>query len=263
MILSSWVAHGHVGLSAAQPALQLLGHQVTALPTVMLSNHKAWPHCAGDAVPVADLSAMLAAIKANGWLETVTAILIGYLPSPDHVAFAAQVISAAPDAAHIVIDPVLGDDPGGLYVGEDIGRAVRETLIPRAQTLTPNRFELAWLTGMPANDLRASVRAAQTLAPATIHVTSPPLDTGQTGVLTIGNGEPTVHCHPTHANIPKGTGDVFSALIAAGQAPGTALGHLEALIKASTGLQHLALVESAPSWTMAKPISAKEPIDGI
>ena len=46
LILSSWVAHGHVGLSAAAPALQALGHEVTQLPTTVLSNHPGWPHVA-------------------------------------------------------------------------------------------------------------------------------------------------------------------------------------------------------------------------
>ena len=59
LALSSQVAFGHVGLSAAVPVLQRLGHSVTALPTVMLSNHPGWPHVAGRRVPVADLDSMI------------------------------------------------------------------------------------------------------------------------------------------------------------------------------------------------------------
>ena len=64
LALSSQVAVGHVGLAAAVPVLQRLGVPVTALPTVMLSNHPGWAAVAGHAMPVADLQAMIDALSA-------------------------------------------------------------------------------------------------------------------------------------------------------------------------------------------------------
>ena len=38
LAISSHVVRGHVGLDATVPALQYLGHEVWALPTVLLSS---------------------------------------------------------------------------------------------------------------------------------------------------------------------------------------------------------------------------------
>jgi pyridoxine kinase len=70
--LSSWVAHGHVGLSAAVPVLQALGHRVTQLPTVQLSNHAGWSPCGRWGVAVERLEEMIDALARNGWLGTWT-----------------------------------------------------------------------------------------------------------------------------------------------------------------------------------------------
>ena len=133
LMLSSWVARGHVGLSAGAPALQLLGHEVTQLPTVILSNHPGFPHVAGRPVPVEQIAAMTEALAANGWLDTHDALLTGYLPTPDHVAFAAGLAERLKRAgARITVDPVLGDAPKGLYLPLPVAEALRESGSARA-----------------------------------------------------------------------------------------------------------------------------------
>lgn len=262
--ISSAVAHGHVGLSAAQPVLGALGHEVTALPTVLLSNHPGWSHVAGQRTAPADLSKMIDAIEANGWLPDHAAFLSGYLPSPDHVDVAAGLVArlrAAAPGIRIVVDPILGDAPKGLYIAEDAAIALRDRLVPLADTLTPNLFELGWLTGKPVETLEAALTAAQTLrdiAGATIHVTSPPLTDTETGVLSVGPSGATLYRTPMLEEIPNGVGDTFSALIAAGESPGAALGRLQALARMSRGRGHLAIIP-ATGWSSAAPI-AGEPL---
>jgi hypothetical protein len=175
LALSSWVAAGHVGLSAATPALQRLGHEAMALPTIVLSNHKAWPACAGAPIPPGQLSAMLGALDANGWLAGLSALLVGYLPTADHAAFAAEAIGTArarsPDL-RVVVDPILGDDPKGLYLPEPAAEALAATVAPLADILTPNRFELSWLAGRPIRDeADAAAAAAAALAAPLVLVT--------------------------------------------------------------------------------------------
>ena len=63
LIMSSWTSVGHVGLSAATPVLQALGHHVTQLPTIILSNHRGWRHVAGRPIPAREILEMVAAIE--------------------------------------------------------------------------------------------------------------------------------------------------------------------------------------------------------
>lgn len=247
VVVSSSVAHGHVGLSAAAPVLQRLGHEVIGLPSVILSNHPGWPHSSAMRMDPVALLGMLDALDANGWLRDVDACLTGYLPSPDHVDVAAHVIDRL-DGARIVVDPVLGDTPKGLYIPEEAARAVRDHLVPKADILTPNAFELGWLTGAPVTDL-AEARAAIRLLPQRVILTSAPVDAGTLGVLDGARLFPTAELD----DVPHGVGDVFSALVATGLQTGRAVGMLSALIKASVGADHLRIAQS--DWESAEAIS--------
>lgn len=259
LALSSQVAFGHVGLSAAVPVLHRLGHAVTPLPTVMLSNHPGWPHVAGQRVPVAELRAMIGAIEANGWLGDHDTVLTGYLPSAAHVALAAEMIDrmrALRPNLKVVVDPVLGDAPGGLYVAAEAAAAIRDDLIGRADVITPNRFELGWLSGDAVDDAEAAVAAARRLAPRVV-VSSAPMGSGRTGCLEVNADGLRRFSVPVQADVPNGVGDVLSALIAGGCGTGAALGHLQALISESRGEDHLRIVESAARWAEAAPVTTE------
>ena len=263
LILSSWVSFGHVGLCAGTPVLMALGHEVTQLPTTILSNHPGWAHAAGAETPVPRLRAMIEALAANGWLASHTALLVGYMPSPGHVALAretAERLRQANPEARLVVDPVLGDAPKGLYVPEEVAVALRDMLVPRADVLTPNLFELAWLAGRQIDGLSAARAAARALAPrgeaGRVLLTSPPLGDGRTGILEVSEGGAQLYPTPLRAGVPHGVGDAFSAMIAAGLPVGQALGHLDALIEASLGAPHLNIAAAASRWVVADPVPA-------
>lgn len=262
LLLSSQVAYGHVGLSAGAPVLRRLGHRVTPLPTVMLSNHPGWPHVAGMRTPVETLRAMVDALADNGWLAAHDTLLTGYLPTPDHVALAADLVArlrAANPAARVVVDPVLGDLPKGLYIDAAAAEAIRDGLVPLADVLTPNAFELGWLSGLdPDSPKLASLHGAEclarALAPAAhVLVTSPPMGAGQTGVLSVRPEGSAIFRMPQLSGVPHGVGDVLAALVAGGCAPGAALGHLSALIAQSLHADHLRIAETADFWAAAPP----------
>ena len=260
LALSSWVAAGHVGLSAITPAAQALGARVVGLPTTVLSNHKAWPAVAGGPTPPETLRAMLDAVAENGWLAGLDAALTGYLPTPDHVAVAAEALArlrAESPGARIVVDPVLGDDPKGLYLPEETAAALRDRLAPLADVITPNRFELAWLTGAPVDTLDEATAAARALAPARVLVTSPPLPAGATGVLAIGPEGARLHRTARREAVPHGVGDVFAGLVSAGVETDAAVGMLASLAEESVGRPHLRLAETAIWWTGAEPVQGE------
>ena len=253
LILSSWVAHGHVGAAAGAPALQALGHTVTVLPTTLLSNHPGWPHVGGRAVSVDEISGLADGLAANGWLSGHDALLVGYLPSAGHVAFAAQLARRA-RPGRVVVDPILGDAPAGLYLPRDAADAIRDRLLPVADILTPNAFELGWLTGRPVTTPAEIAGAAGAIAgPGRVLVTSVPGAPGETGVMEVPGAR--LWRMPWRDGVPHGPGDVFAALVAAGHDVSAALGRLQALVEASLGADHLRIAERAADWTVAPPLA--------
>ena len=262
LVMSSWTSAGHVGLSAAAPVLQALGHEVTQLPTIILSNHRGLPHSAGEEVTPSRLAEMVDAIDANGLLAGHDALLTGYLPSPGHVDLARDLVhrlSRPGPRPKVVVDPILGDDPKGPYLPEEVAVAMGKWLVPLADVLTPNCFELGWLTGQPVESLEEARAAARLLGGELrreVLVTSPPLPDGDTGVLAVGPQGEALFRTRRLSKVPNGAGDAFSALIAAGLTVGAALGHLRALVEASSGADHLAIVTAADHWTRASEIAS-------
>lgn len=262
--LSSMVARGHVGLSAIVPALQRLGHEVIALPTVMLSNHLGHAHSAGMPVPPETLSAMLEALDANGWLGEVDGVLTGYLPSPAHVRFAVSLVERVrrhrPDA-RFFCDPVLGDDPKGLYVDGGTALALRDELLAHANIVTPNRFELAWLSGKAVPDISSAIGAARTLGMSAILATSIPFAGDALANLLITRHCATQCVVPRRAAVPHGTGDFIAALFAGYCLTGgreeehlaRATAAVAGVIEASLGRDELEIVAAQEAWSRAEP----------
>lgn len=239
LVLSSMVANGTVGLSAARPALEALGHEVLGLPTVVLSNHPGFRAVSGRRTPPGELASMAKAFEKNGWMEGVDAVVTGYLPSADHVTYAVSLIDQLKQrGARIVVDPVLGDAPKGLYVEEAAAMAIRDHLVGRADVLTPNMFEFEWL-GKPMG--------------SRVLITSVPAGDAQIGIR---DGD---HLFVTakKMGVPHGVGDVFSGLIGAGINTGQAAGYLDRIICGSLGREHLRIAQTAADWTSAPPVSHK------
>ena len=119
LAISSQVVRGAVGLSISVPAMQRLGHEVIALPTILLSSHPGYPRVAKISISPQSVSENLRALDENGWLTGVDGVLTGYLPSVAHVGVALDGINRIREhnpAALVVCDPILGDDPKGLYI---------------------------------------------------------------------------------------------------------------------------------------------------
>ena len=219
LAISSQVARGHVGLSIIVPALQALGHDVIALPTIILSNHPGHAHAAGTQIAPSILAQMFEALSANGWLGGVDAILTGYLPSVAHVAFARNAVlhikqmRGSNSTIHLC-DPVLGDDPKGLYIDEAAANAIRDQLNPIADIATPNRFELSFLTRRNIRSVRDAL-AHPLKIPLTIATSIPSANVSETINALISDQTQSVTRVPLRPNAPHGTGDLFSALILA------------------------------------------------
>jgi len=261
LAISSQVVRGHVGNSAAGFALQRMGHEVWVMPTVVLSNHPGHPHAAGTRITPETLRDMLSALGRNGWLGELDAVMTGYLPTAEHVRFAAETVTQLrgrrPELV-VLVDPVLGDDPGGLYVAASAADAVREHLIPLADITTPNRFELAFLAAAEVTDSASAGLAAARLGPPQVLATSIPAagEESLCNLLWQRAGSATREV-PRLAAVPHGTGDLLAALylghVLRGTQPAEAMWRSVAgvavAIQASQEADELQLVGSQERWS--------------
>jgi pyridoxine kinase len=238
LALSSFVARGAVGLQATLPALAGARFEVIAMPTIVLSNHPGHKACAGTGISPASLAAMTDALEANGWLCGLDAIFTGYLPSPDHVAAARRAVALVKrlnPAVICVADPVLGDDPGGLYVSRETAEAVRDLILPLADLVTPNRFELAWLTGLPVDTIANAQMAARALKRPLVAATSLPAGLDLLANILVSSTGVHSETVALQANAPHGTGDYFAGCLLAAILDGKT--HEEALHSATQATQ--------------------------
>ncbi|MAS40179.1 MAG: pyridoxal kinase [Porticoccaceae bacterium] len=252
LALSSHVAFGTVGLAVTVRALHALGHEVIALPTIVLSNHPGYPHVAGNKIPAVDLEKMLDALEANGWLRGTDCVLAGYLPTPSHVVIACsavRMVRARNASALIVCDPIFGDDPEGLYIDGATAAALRQQLLPICDLATPNRFELSWLTDETVTTPQTAVDAARSLRVPTVLATSIPASDDRLATLRIAQNGACGCFVPRRRAAPHGTGDLLAALYLGhtlnGADPDTALGaavaDVEMAIGTSEGRDELSL----------------------
>ncbi len=233
LIISSQVAHGHVGLSAMMPTLQAMGHQVTALPTILLSHHAGHKSATGAEIPPQQIWQMFQALQTDGHLKDVEWVISGYLPSQEHVEIAEKIVRylrTCLSSVRYVCDPVIGDDPKGLYIAQTAAQALRRRLLPNADIITPNRFELSWLTDQKVDDVDTATKAAQDLNIETVIATSLPIPDGEDqsgqeslGSLLVANKEKSVFYNQKHSYAPHGTGDLLTALLAGHCASGLKL----------------------------------------
>jgi len=176
--IQSHVAYGHVGNSSAVFALQRLGTEVWPVHTVQFSNHTGYGSWKGRVFDGASIDEVLQGIDERGVLGGCTAVLSGYLGSADIgqavLGAVARVRAANPDAVYCC-DPVIGDVGRGVFVRPGIEELLRDVVLPVADVLTPNHFELDLLAGTTTTSLGAvkdAVTSIQDRGPGTVLTTS-------------------------------------------------------------------------------------------
>ncbi len=222
--IQSAVAYGHVGNSAAVFPLQRIGVDVLPVYTVNFSNHTGYGAWRGPLISPDDVRDVITGIEERGVLGEIDVVLSGYQGGEgiaDVILDAVARVRAANPAAVYACDPVMGNAKSGCFVAPAIPVLLRERVVPAADLITPNQFELGFLTGTEPRDLASTldaVDAAREMGPATVLVTSverPDAPEGTIEMLAVtGEGAWIVRTPriPMKAN---GSGDVTAALFTA------------------------------------------------
>lgn len=219
--IQSSVAYGHVGNSAAVFPLQRLGHEVWPVLTVHFSNHTGYGEWRGPLLAPTDVADVIAGIGDRGVLGDADAVLSGYQGDPAVGAVildaVARVKELNPDAVYCC-DPVMGDVGRGMFVRPGIPEFMRDTVVPQADIVTPNHFELDFLAGRTTRTLAEvleAVDAVRERGPRDVLVTSVLHDEvpeGSLDLVAVSDQGAWAVTTPLLPITPNGCGDVTAAL---------------------------------------------------
>lgn len=271
LTINSHVAYGHVGAQAMRLAFERLGVEVCHAPTVVFSNHPGHGGFRGRALAPAHLRELIHGLDERGFLARCDALHVGYLGEPEQAEIAAdawdRLSRARPDALFLC-DPVLGDD-GRIYVRPEVVDAARQ-LAQRAHVLTPNRFELGLLAGRPIDGVPAAAAACRALlgGAARLVVCTSAAENGSIATVGAAAEGAFVVETPRLSDAPKGTGDLFAAVLLArllrgepaAQACAAAASAVHAVVAASAGGDELALVAAQEMLAAPHPLFTARPL---
>ncbi|WP_126243740.1 pyridoxal kinase [Chitinophaga rhizosphaerae] len=219
IIIHSKVSYGYVGSSTTALVLQTGRQDVITVPTVLYSNRLGLASVGGDVLPTALFASILDGILQLDILAEVTSIITGFIGSAEQVGitagFVEKVKAQHPEIIYLC-DPVMGD-ADEFYVAPGVPGAMINRLIPLADVLTPNFFELQQMLGghfSSLEEMAAAIRENGRFSEQELVVTScrfadtPP---GWLDIVSLDNGQLHLERTPRVAVDPPGTGELFAA----------------------------------------------------
>ena len=222
--IQSAVAYGHVGNSAAVFPLQRIGVEVLPVYTVNFSNHTGYGAWRGPLISPDDVREVILGIEERGAFPEIDVVLSGYQGGEgiaDVILDAAQRVKQANPSAVYSCDPVMGNAKSGCFVAPAIPILLRDRVVPAADIITPNQFELGFLTDTQPDTLEstlASVERIRATGPRTVLVTSverPDAPDDTIEMLAVDDSGAWIVRTPRIPMKANGSGDVTAALFTA------------------------------------------------
>jgi pyridoxine kinase len=176
--IQSHVAYGHVGNSSAVFPMQRLGVEVWPIHTVQFSNHTGYGSWKGRVVDGPAIEELVDGIADRGVLQACDGLLSGYMGSADignAILSTLKRVRALNPAALYCCDPVIGDVGRGIFVRPGVPEFMRDHAVPAADIITPNQFELEYLSDIKTDSLagvKDAIAAVHQLGPRVVLVTS-------------------------------------------------------------------------------------------
>ncbi|CAD6184314.1 unnamed protein product [Caenorhabditis auriculariae] len=236
--IQSHVVHGYAGNKCSIFPLQLHGFEVDSINSVQFSNHAGnveyltlptrYEHVKGQKLTDTELEELYEGLRLNK-INNYTHILTGYCGNVDFLKKIADVVTdikRKDSNTFFVCDPVMGDH-GKYYTPRELMPVYRDVLLPLADLLTPNAFELGELTGSTVATEEQCLAAIDVLHDKGVRFVV------VTSGVTDAQSEETLCCYSSvreaNASSPTryrftfprlrghfvGTGDVFTALLVA------------------------------------------------
>lgn len=215
--------YGRAALTAIIPTLSTMGIQVCPLPTAILSNHTGGFNCHSYVDLTDSMEDYIEAWKKNGF--SFECIYTGFLGSTRQIDIVSDFIDYFGNEENlVVVDPVMGDN-GRLYSSfdEDIIPRMRK-LAAKADLLTPNYTEAAFLLGeeekpeaFDDEEAKRWLRKLSDLGPEIVVITSAPNPENEENTCVAAYDRGTgrfwkAGCKYIPASYP-GTGDTFTSVV--------------------------------------------------
>lgn len=177
-----------------------------------------------DAMPKEAVVAQIQAVVED---IGVQAAKTGMLLNSEIIAAVAQQVEAL-QIPHLVVDPVMVSRTGAQLIDDDAVNTLRNVLIPKAEIVTPNRYEAQILSGVQINsvdDMRAAAQIIHSsLRVKTVLVKGGGLENARgVDIWFDGVHLQTLTSKKVETKNTHGTGCTLSAAIAANLAKGTDL----------------------------------------
>lgn len=155
-----------------------MGVDAWPVDTVHFSNNTDYDTYRGPVMTSSQVGKIIRGIDELGVLGSVQAVLSGYQGAADMgrtIVQAVELVRERNPEAIYCCDPVMGDTGPGFYAAPGIPEFMRDHVVPHATVMTPNLFELEYLTSRTCSTLSQVLQAAadlRTRGPRTVLVTS-------------------------------------------------------------------------------------------
>jgi pyridoxine kinase len=222
--IQSAVAYGHVGNSAAVFPLQRIGVDVMPVYTVNFSNHTGYGAWRGPLISPDDVRDVITGVEERGVFPQIDVVLSGYQGGEgiaDVILDTVARVKAANPSAVYACDPVMGNAKSGCFVAPAIPVLLRDRVVPAADLITPNQFELGYLTDTEPDTLESTLESVDLIrasGPRTVLVTSverPDREPGTIEMLAVDDAGAWIVQTPLLPLKANGSGDVTAALFTA------------------------------------------------